>query len=153
MKAHDLMTSPVVTASEDATLEDIARLMIDRRIGGVPIVDAEGRIVGIITKTDFGAKEGHVPFSLFRAPQVFGRWLDKQGLQRIYEEARSMKARDVMTRNVVTASEDDEIEKVVRHMFERDVSRVPIVRERKPVGIVARHDLLRVMMGDQDARA
>jgi len=83
MKAGDIMTSPVETVREDCSLEDAARTMLDRGIGCLPVVDADGALAGVLTESDFAAKEKGIPFSLYRFPQVFGDWLPKQGVEKI----------------------------------------------------------------------
>lgn len=146
MKAREIMSSPAITIPETATLEHAAKLMTDKHIGGLPVVDADGRLVGFITDSDFAAKEQGVPFSLFRAPQVLGHWLGREGIERIYESARNLLVRDFMSRPPIWANEDDPIDRVARLMMERDVNRVVIARDGRPVGIVARHDLLRLLV-------
>jgi CBS domain-containing protein len=148
MKAKDIMTQPVITAPEDATLEQIAGMMLERGIGCVPIVDGDGTICGIVTESDFTEKEKFVPFSTFRAPQLFGEWLSREGVEKVYHSARQILARDVMTRSVATVVEDDSPHEVMTKMLRSDVNRIPVVRGGKPVGIVARHDLLKMMVND-----
>lgn len=147
MKVRDVMTTPVVTVREEATLEEVARLMLERNIGGIPVVKADGRLAGIVTESDFSAKKEPVPFSLLRLPSVLGHWL-QDSVERTYREARTIEAKRVMTANVVTVSEDDPIELAVRRMCENDVHRLPVVRGGVPVGIVTRQDLLRLMLSD-----
>jgi CBS-domain-containing membrane protein len=77
MKIKEFMSQPVTVVGEGATLEEIARTMLGQNIGCVPVVDARGKISGIITQSDFAAKERGVPFSTFRAPQLFGQWVDR----------------------------------------------------------------------------
>src|SRR3712207_2708660 len=110
MRVREIMTQPVVTVREEATLEEVARVMLEGRIGGVPVVDAQGRVRGIITESDFAAKERGVPFSTFRWPQVLGQWLPREGIEQVYRAARAMTAKEVMTADVVTAEETDSVE-------------------------------------------
>jgi CBS domain-containing protein len=146
MKARDIMTQPVITAQEDTTLEQIARTMIEHRIGSVPVVDRDGRICGIVTESDFTEKQRCVPFSTFRAPQLFGNWFSPEDVEKVYRAARQIAARDVMTRPVATVSEDASIHEIMTQMVRYDVNRIPVLRENRPVGIVARHDLLKMMV-------
>jgi CBS domain-containing protein len=140
------MTQPAVTAREDATLEEVARVMLARRIGGVPVVDARGRLRGIITEADFAGREEQYPFSTFRWLEVFGRSPEAEGIEAIYRQARARHASEIMTADVVTVSENDPVEQVLIQMVEHGVHLLPIVRDGVPVGIVARHDLLRLML-------
>lgn len=148
MKVKDIMTEPVITIGEDTSLQEVAQIMLEHRIGGVPVINASGYLTGIVTESDFTAKEKCVPFSLFRAPQLFGAWLgnDAEGL---YTAARQIPAQEVMSTSVVTVKENDPIEKVLELILNYDVNRIPVVKDRKPVGIVARRDLLRVMKVNQ----
>jgi len=145
MKVSDIMSAPAVTVGEDSTLEQVARLMLDRRFGGVPVVGRDGKLAGIITESDFSAKNRPVPFSLLRLPNLFGHWLEPT-IERIYQEARGITVGEVMTRHVVTVREDDPVAEAMRRMCESQVHRLPVVRDGVPVGMVSRQDLLRLML-------
>ena len=136
MKIEDFMSQPVTVVSEDTTLEEIARTLLDQHIGCAPVVDARGRISGIITESDFAAKEKGVPFSTFRAPQLFGQWMGKEGVEELYRTAQTMPAQTIMTRRVVTVTEDEPVEAVIQKMLSHDINRIPVVRQGVPVGIV-----------------
>jgi CBS domain-containing protein len=148
MKVREIMVAPVVVVKEETSLEDIARTMLEHGIGGVPVVDARGKLSGIVTESDFAAKERGIPFSLVRAPQLFGNWLGPSGLEHVYRAARSMTAREIMQSCVITVTEDDSLERVLQFMMRHDINRVPVVRDGVPVGIVTRHDLLRLMLAN-----
>lgn len=146
MKVKDIMSQPVITAREDASLEEVARLMLQHDIGAVPIVDDRGRLVGIITESDFTGKERGFPFSVYRAPQVFGEWITPEGIERIFAAARSRKAKEIMSAPVVTAREDEPVSAVVERMIQYNLHRIPVVRDSVPVGMITRHDLLKLML-------
>ncbi|MEP7341665.1 MAG: CBS domain-containing protein [Acidobacteriota bacterium] len=147
MKVHEIMKQPVITVHEDATLSEVAQTMLDHHVWGVPVINDRGEITGIVTEADFAVKEAGMPFSTFRAPQLFGKWMDKGKIEKLYEAARTMKAKEVMSSPVITVTEDASIENVVQLMVERHITRIPVVREKIPVGIVARNDLLKLMAG------
>lgn len=146
MRVKEIMTSNVVSAREDATLEDIARTMLERGIGAMPVIDGEGKLSGLITESDFTAKDCGVPFSTFRAPKLFGQWLSNEGCERIYEAARKTTAKRIMTRNVMTIGEDESVEKLLEMMLSYDLKRIPVVRDGALVGLAARHDVLKMML-------
>jgi CBS domain-containing protein len=148
MLAQEIMTQPVISVPEDATLEQVARAMLDHSIGGLIVVDHQGRLAGIVTESDFTEKQQCVPFSTFRAPQLFGRWLGQDGVEKMFSEARQMKVSEIMTRNVVAVKETDLVQEVMLQMLKHDVNRIPVVRDSIPVGIIARHDLLKMMVRD-----
>lgn len=148
MKVKDIMTEPVITIGEDTSLQEVAKIMLENRIGGVPVINASGDLTGIVTESDFTAKEKCVPFSLFRAPQLFGAWLGNDA-EDLYARAGNIPAREVMSTSVVTVTENDPIERVLELLLKYDINRIPVVKDRKPVGIVARRDILRVMKINQ----
>ena len=144
MRVSQIMTQPVITITENTPVHEIARLMLEHGIGGVPVTGENGELIGIVTESDFTAKEKCVPFSMFRAPQLFGAWLGNDA-EELYARARNVPARDIMSKGVITVTENDSIESVLNLILKHDITRIPVVRDRKPVGIVARHDLLRMM--------
>ncbi len=143
--ARDVMHTPVVTAPSDATVEEVARLMLDHSIGSVVIINDAGDLTGIVTETDFTGEEAILPYSRYRSPSVFGRLLSGRGLDEVYEAGRLLTARQVMTHPVTAVHETTPVEDVAELMIRHDISRIPVVRDGKPVGIVARHDLLRLL--------
>lgn len=146
MKARDIMTHPVRTVPEDCTLEDAARCMLAHKIGCLPVTNSEGKLAGILTESDFAAKEKGIPFSLYRFPQVFGDWLPKQGVEKMYAAARSRHVSEFMSRAVACVDVADDIETVITKMQKTAFHRLPVVADGLPVGIIARHDLLRLMV-------
>jgi CBS domain-containing protein len=146
MHVNKIMSEPVVSVSEDASLKQAASLMLDNGFGCLPVVDSDGKLVGVLTESNFTAKEKGLPFSTFRAPQLLGKWLSESGVEKIYAEARDTRVAEIMTSPVVTIGEKDSINRAVELMLEHDINRIPVVREGRPVGIIARHDLLRMLI-------
>jgi CBS domain-containing protein len=73
--------------------------------------------------------------------------MSKPELEKAYEEARSIKVKEIMSKPVITAAEDEHLSDVVVKMLENNIHRVPVVRDDKPVGIISRHDLLKLVAG------
>lgn len=146
MKVYQIMSSPVVTVRESVSLEDVARVMLERRIGCVVVVNDQGALCGIVTDSDFAGKERGFPFSVYRYPQVLGEWLPKEGVERIYQAARTRPVSEIMNPDVVTLPEDASVEEAVDRLLHHDINRIVVVRGDKPVGVVARHDLLRLVL-------
>jgi CBS domain-containing protein len=146
MFVRQIMLTPVITVDEDCSLEDAAKIMLDHNIGGLPVIDNQGNLCGIVTESDFVAKEKGIPFSVYRFPQMFGEWMPHEHVERIYESARRRAVREIMSRDVITVTEVDTVETVLQKMLKSGIHRLPVVRDRKPVGIVTRHQLLRLML-------
>lgn len=147
-QAHvkDVMNAPVVTVRGGTSLKETARLMLDKGIGCVLVVDADGQLEGIIAARDFCARDVRVPFSTLELPQVFGHWLGSEGAEQAYAEAGSLPARDIMRSPVYSVDEDDSIDRVLELMLKHDIGHVPVVRGARPVGVVSGRDLLKLML-------
>lgn len=143
MLASEIMTRSVVTITPDASILDAVRLMIGQRISGLPVVDNDGNLEGILTEGDLlrrfetGTEK--------RRP----RWLEflrGPGQQaEDYVRTHGRKVREIMTEEVATASPDATLDTVVDVMERRRVRRVPIVTNGKLAGVVSRADLLKVL--------
>jgi CBS domain-containing protein len=145
MKAREIMKAPVVTAHQDATVGEVAHLMLARGVGSVLVVNDRARLCGIVTDSDFIPQRYRGRFGASGWLVLFGRSVLKEKLQDIYDAVRAERVREVMSFPVVTAKEDAEIDSVVNRMLAYQVHHIPIVRGRVPVGMVARHDLLLMM--------
>ena len=146
MKVSEIMTQPVLTIDEDRTLEEVAQKMLNNRVGGLPVVDNDGKIVGMVTESDFSAKEHAIPFSRQYAPQLFGDWMSKEGVDKAYKAARSIQVKEIMSSPAITIVEGDTVAEAIRKMLAQGVHRLPVVRDGVPVGIVSRHDLLKLVV-------
>ena len=140
MQASDIMTAKVVTVSPDTDVEVIARLLLERRISAVPVVDANDHILGIVSEGD-----------LMRRPETETErhrswWLrlmaDKAERAEEYVKSHGRRADQVMTRGVVTVTEDRKVGEIAELLEQRRIKRVPVVRDGKLVGIVSRANLL-----------
>lgn len=142
----DVMNAPAVTVRGKTSLKETARLMLDKGIGCVLVVNAKGKLAGIIAARDFCAREVRVPFSTQELPQIFGHWLGSEGAEQAYAEAGSLPARDIMRSPVYSVAEDDSIDRVLELMLRHDIGHVPVVRGSQPVGVVSGRDLLKLML-------
>jgi CBS domain-containing protein len=145
MKAQDIMTREVVKLRKDTTVEEIARLLSKHRIGGMPVVDEDGRVIGIVCESDLFLKEKGLPFSAVKVPVLFKRWVDSDRLAEIYEEARHHTAADVMTSDMVCVDVEDTMSHVAWLMAQRNIKRVPVLRDGVLAGIITRSDIIRLL--------
>ena len=145
-KVSDIMTSTVITANENDTLRDVAKIMLDKNVGGLPVVDKENKLVGFLSETDFAAKQNNIPFSRNLAPQLFGRWLSEDEIEKMYKEARSIKVKDIMTKPAIHIEYDVSITELIEKIMKYDVHRIPVVKNEKLIGIVSRRDLMKLLV-------
>jgi CBS domain-containing protein len=145
MKIEDIMTKDVVSVKPDTPVDEIANLLVEHNIGGVPVVDEDRRVVGIVNESDLFLKEKGIPFSAIKVPMLFEQWVEPEKLLEIFAEAHLHTARDVMTEPVVCVEEQDTIPHVAFLMARHDIKHVPVVRDEALVGIVTRQDIIRFM--------
>jgi CBS domain-containing protein len=149
MKASDVMTTQVVAVHATTSVDEIARLLMRHAIGGVPVVDARRRVIGIVTERDLFLKKKGIPFSAVKIPTMFKQWVDPRQLDEIYELARQHTAADVMTADVVCADPDDNIRQVAWLMVEGNLKHIPVARDGQLLGIITRTDMIRPMTREE----
>lgn len=144
MYAMKVMTRPVVTIPADATVYAAADILLGARISAAPVVDPDGRMIGIVSEADLmnRVETGTVP-----GKSWLQRLLSPEGaLAQDYLRSHSHNVTDVMTRDVVTAEEQTGLKEIAHLMQSRNVKRIPIVRGAKVVGIVSRANLLQGLL-------
>lgn len=142
MKARDVMVSPVITVDVSATVQDVARLLLQNRISAVPVLDG-GKIAGIVSEGDLLHR---VEAGTQRRRS---RWLDliasDASLATDYVHSHSRHVADVMTPQVITAGPETPLADIATLMEKHAIKRVPIVSDGKLVGIVSRANLLQAV--------
>ncbi len=142
--AADIMSRDVVSVSPDTTLREIANLLVEHGISGVPVVDRAGRVVGIVSEADLlNSEKRRVKLPRTALFGVFP--LPDDLVRETFDEGTHLTAHDLMTRRVITLAADTAVRAVVSTMLERRVNRIPIVEDDKLVGIVTRNDALRAI--------
>ncbi|MDA0232025.1 MAG: CBS domain-containing protein [Chloroflexi bacterium] len=143
--AGEVMTSPVITVRSDVTVSEAANLMLVNQVGSVIVLDENGHFAGLFTERMLLPKEALVPFMRGKAFRVLGREVgDFENIEETMAEVRSLKLSEVMNTSARPVSRDTHIADVVERMVSDEVHHVCVVEDRKPVGIISRHDLLRL---------
>jgi CBS domain-containing protein len=148
MRAMDVMTTNVITVGPDTPVQEVAKILSERSISGVPVVDAQNRLTGIVSEGDLLHR---VETGTERRIQRRRRswWLDTVGsdeeLAREYVKSHGRTAKDVMTRDVITVGETTELAEIANLLETKRIKRVPVVRDGKLVGIVSRANLVRAL--------
>jgi len=134
MRAYEIMTPQVITVTPETSVPDAARLMLRHHISGLPVVDANGRLVGIVSEGDFLRRVETV------TQHERNRWLsylagvDRTAIEFVREAGR--RVGDIMTADPFTATEDMRLDEVARIMESRSVKRLPVLRKGQLVGII-----------------
>jgi CBS domain-containing protein len=134
----DIMSCKVVTVKANDSVEDAARLLLEHRISGLPVVDENGDLVGILSESDLIHKAEPLP-----SPALY--YGDRQKFLEEMWKVKASKVREVMTEDVITVSPEDSLGKAASLMLEKGVKRLPVVRGRMVVGMVTRADILKAL--------
>lgn len=146
-RAGDIMTRKVISVSEDTNIEDLCGLLYEARITGAPVVDSEGMLVGIVSKDDivgayFRERGGEEAAGMQHLLEISR---DEAAGARPSRAARTVA--DIMTRDVVTATEDTPVTEICDIMVTKGIHRVPVVREGGVLGIVSALNVLEAFLG------
>lgn len=141
----DVMTTPVIAAREATPFKELARIMTEKRVSALPVLDPADRLVGLVSEADLLPKEEHRDDRTGARPLRFGRERASLG------KATGDTAGQVMTRAVAVITADATVVQAAREMARRDVKRLPVVdADGRLVGIVARADLLKTFLRSDD---
>jgi CBS domain-containing protein len=143
MKARDVMASHVVTVSPELDVRAVANTLVTNSISGVPVVDANKKIVGIISEGDLMRRVVLGPerkrswwFELFSSPDQ--QWAE-------FARSHGRKAKDIMTRRVITVDPDTPLQEIANLLEGHGIKRVPVVKDDQLVGIVTRANLVQAL--------
>ena len=143
MQVKDVMTRNVISVPADETILKAAQLMLENRISGLPVVDARGNLVGVLTEADFLRRR---EIGTQRRRPKWLEFLTGPGrLAAEYVHTSGRRVDEVMTPDPYTVSEDDSLETVVELMERRGIKRVPVLRNGHIVGIVSRANLMHAL--------
>lgn len=145
MKAKDLMTRRVVSVGPDATLLEAARLMQQHGISGLPVVDAKGALVGVVSEGDF-LRRGEAGTER-RRPGWLEFIIGPGKLAAEYAHAHGRHVSEVMSTKLHTIEEETPIEDIVQMMERFKIKRLPVLRDDRVVGIVTRANVMRAVVG------
>jgi CBS domain-containing protein len=145
MKASDIMVRDVCTIGPDASIQDVAEILLSKRISGLPVVDAAGHLIGIVSEGDLlrRAEAGTEHSRSWWLKLLMGR--ETLAAEYVKEHARRVK--DVMTRDVITVEPDTQVTDVAALLEKNRIKRVPIVEKGRLVGIISRANLVQALAG------
>ena len=141
MLAIDIMTATVETVTPDTSVAEIARRLLARNISAMPVVDDQGNVVGIVSEGDLMRRSEN---NTERQPSWWIRvFAEPEDRAREYVKTHGMRARDIMSRDVISVSEGTSLADIAEILERHHIKRVTVMRDGKLVGIVSRANLLR----------
>ncbi|HEV2357400.1 MAG TPA: CBS domain-containing protein [bacterium] len=148
--AREIMSSPVVTAGPDTPVRELANLMLRFRVSGLPVVDDDRRVLGVVSEADLLQKEEE-PLPDPPLLAWHGRSLRLERMFTRYRKATGTVARDIMTENIVSATEETKAHELAHLMLRHNINRVLILRDGRLAGIVTRADVLKVFLRSDES--
>ena len=143
MQARDVMVADVITVREETSVPEVARLMTERRVSGLPVVNADGAVIGLVSDGDL------IHRAELETEVRHNWWLrhfsDPDRIAREYAKSHGLKAGDVMSRTVIAVQAGDELGHVAEVLDRNRIKRVPVLDGRRLVGIIARSDIVRCL--------
>lgn len=146
IKAKDIMTKDVITIKPDVGIEELAKILVEHKISGVPVVNDNGELVGIVTENDLISrnKRLHIPTFI----RLFDAFIMLERPSKMEEEIKRMmasKVGDLCSKNVITVTEDTPLEDIATIMAEKKIHLIPVVDGKKVVGIIGKVDIIKAM--------
>ncbi len=152
LSVKDIMTRDVISIAPEMEITHAARLLLEKSINGVPVVDETGKLVGILCQSDLVAQQKKFPIpTLFTFLDGFIPLTSMKHLEREVQKITAATVADAMSPNPVTVQPEASIEEVGSIMVERNFHTLPVVDKGKVVGVVGKEDVLRTLMpaGDE----
>ena len=146
-KVKDIMTKELITVSPQTEIAVAAKLLLEKRINGLPVIDESGKLVGILCQSDLVAQQKSIPIpSVYTLLESF---IPLTSLKRIDKEVRkiaALKVEQAMTPNPVTVGPETDIEDVARLMVDKKYHTLPVMEGDKIVGVVGKEDVLKTLL-------
>jgi CBS domain-containing protein len=144
--ARDIMTTEVLTVSPETSIADLSKTLENRQIGGVPVVDKGGRLVGVITQSDLvdRARDLELPPAINILDFHIYLQIPSHMLQRV-EKMLGTTVGDCMTKDPVTVAPETPVSQIAGLMAKQQVHTIPVVQGGKIVGVIGKMDLVRAM--------
>ena len=148
MQVREIMSSPAITVSPDTKIRDVARIMRENVISGVPVVDENGALLGVITELDLIARNApvHEPHYIVVLSAIIPVSIEEyRNYKEQLRQALAITAADLMNEDVETISPDAPIEEALEKMLNPEVIMLPVIEDNRVIGVVTRTDLVRLI--------
>ena len=146
LKVRDIMIAPVITVKPGTTVRELADILAQNKISGVPVVDEQDRVLGMVSEADIILQDAdlHFPYYIqFLEGVIYLQSVHK--FEERFRKAFGSKVSEIMTEEVISATPDDTVREVATLMADRNVNRVPVTEDGRLVGIVTRGDIVRAI--------
>jgi CBS domain-containing protein len=152
--AKDIMTADVVTVTPDTDINEAAGILLEKGFNGLPVVDEQGALQGILCQSDLVAQQREIPLpSFFTVLGGFVALTSLSQMQRAVDKMAATKVGQAMTRTPVTVSPDTPVNKLADLMVDKRFHTIPVLDTDRLVGIIGKKDILRLLKTDTQDQA
>ena len=147
LNASDIMTTEVITVKKETSLKELAEILYKNRINGVPVVDDEGLLIGIICESDLVRKDKklHIPTVVALFDVVF--YLESsKNIEKEIKQINATTVEELFTRKVVTVDEKTPIDEIATIMTQKKIYTIPVMDGNRMVGIIGKGDVIRTLL-------
>jgi CBS domain-containing protein len=147
LKVKDIMTTELITVSPQTEITSAAKILLEKRINGLPVIDDSGKLVGILCQSDLVAQQKSIPIpSVYTLLDSFIPLTSLKRIDREVQKIAALKVEQAMTPDPVTVGPETDIEDVARLMVDKKYHTLPVVEDDKIVGIVGKEDVLKTLL-------
>lgn len=152
VKARDIMTRKVISVSPETEVTKAAKIMLDNFINGMPVVDSEGCLVGIICQSDLIAQQKQLPLpSVFTILDSVIPLFSQKNLESEVQKIIATTVSKAMTPDPITISPESSLEEIAKLMVDKKLYTLPVVEKGKLIGIVGKEDILRTLLSGKES--
>ena len=146
LTAQNIMTSEVITVKENATVRELAALLLTNNISGAPVVDDAGKVIGVVTESDliFQNKKVHLP-TAFAILDAFVFLERPEKMEMELKKIAGSKVGDICSRKLISVGPETELEELATLMAEKKIHTLPVMSEGRLVGVVGKSDIIRTI--------
>ena len=153
LKVKDIMTKEIISVSPETEIASAAKILLEKRINGMPVIDAFGRLVGIICQSDLVAQQKGIPIpSVFTLLESYIPLTSTKRLDKEMKKIAALTVKEAMTPDPVAVSLETDIEEVAKLMVDKKYHTLPVVEGDKVVGIVGKEDVLKTLLTERQTR-
>ncbi len=147
LKVKDIMTTEIITVSPDTEIVNAAKILLEKRINGLPVIDDTGKLAGILCQSDLVAQQKSIPIpSVFTLLESFIPLTSIKRIDKEVEKIAALTVKQAMTPNPVTVGPQTDIEDVAKLMVDKKYYTLPVMEGDKIVGIVGKEDVLKTLL-------
>ena len=147
LKAKDIMTTDVVTVFPETPISDIAKLLLEKHFNGIPVVDKDGNLIGIVCQSDLIAEQKKLPIpSVFTILDAFIPIQPLRKTEKEVQKIAAIKASEAMTPDPATVNPETSLEEIASLMVNRCIHTIPVVDGGKLVGVIGKEDILKTLV-------